>query len=77
MHIVFVLFAGYVIDFQTADLGTIAEGQFITDLRVTESGFIYGSVPVFITPLPCSDYSGNLTALFDNVPPASASIGML
>ena len=45
-------------------------------LAIEGSGFAYGNVPVRVTPLPCSDYPGNLTALFDDVPAASASLGM-
>ena len=71
-------FSGYLINFKVdnADLETIAEGRFI-GFSLAGSGFSYGNIPVLITPLPCSDYNGNLTALFDNVPPASAHIGAL
>ena len=69
--------AGAVIDFDSddTDLGTIAEGQFFV-LGVEGTGFSYGNIQVLLTPLPCSDYPGNLSALFNNVPDASASPGM-
>ena len=40
------------------------------------TGFSYGNIQVLLTPLPCSEYPGDLTALFDDVPDASASTGM-
>ena len=70
----FFTYTGAAVNFDVTDLGTIAEGQFVS-LSVASSGFSYGNIPVLITPLPCSDYNGNLTALFTDVPPASASIG--
>lgn len=51
---------------------TVSEGDFIS-FAVIGGGFSYGSVPVQLTALPCSGYSGNLSAIFDNIPQDSAS----
>ena len=68
--------SGAVIGFgDNPDFGTITEGSGVFFSLDTE-GFSYGTISVQVTPLPCSDYPGNLSALFDNVPAASASAGM-
>ena len=41
------------------------------------AGFSYGAVPIILTPLACSDYPGNLSDLFTNIPPNSANPGVL
>ena len=58
-----------------SDFGTITEGSGVF-FTVNTAGFSYGTITVQVTPLPCSDYPGNLSALFNNVPAASASAGM-
>ena len=68
---------GVTIDFgfvDGPDFGTFTEGQAVF-FSVEGTGFGYGIIPVLVTPLPCSDYPGNLSALFDNVPAASATVG--
>ena len=37
-------------------------------LAVSGVGYSYGTIPVQVTPLPCSDYPGNITALFGDIP---------
>ena len=68
---------GATIDFSSVDgpdFGTFTEGQSVT-FGVNGIGFGYEVIPILVTPLPCSDYPGNLSALFSNVPAASASVG--
>ncbi|XP_064395240.1 uncharacterized protein LOC135342430 isoform X2 [Halichondria panicea] len=62
-----------VVGFKTRDLRILAEGQSIF-LMVDGRGFSYGSIPVEVTPLPCSDYPGDLSALFSDIPTASITL---
>ncbi len=62
------------VGFKTRDLRILAEGQSIF-LIVDGRGFSYGSIPVEVTPLPCSDYPGDLSALFSDIPTASITSG--
>ena len=67
---------GAVIGFATdPDLGTVIEGDFVS-FSLGGSGFSYGTISVQVTPTSCSDYPGDLSALFSNVPATSASTGM-
>ena len=80
---VFSAYSGAVVGFRDITVGvpglpsfstSVSEGAQAT-LAIEGSGFAYGNVPARVTPLPCSDYPGDLSALFDNVPAASASLG--
>ena len=72
------MYIGAVVGFGVTDtdFGTIIEGGPPVSFSIGGAGFSYGTISVQVTPLPCSDYPGNLTALFSNVPAASASTGM-
>ena len=65
---------GAVVGFETRDLRILAEGQSIF-LIVDGRGFSYGSIPVEVTPLPCSDYPGDLSTMFNDIPAASITLG--
>ena len=72
------MYIGAVVGFgvNDTDFGTIIEGGPPVFFSIGGTGFSYGTISVQVTPLPCSDYPGDLTALFSNVPTASASTGM-
>ena len=65
---------GAAIGFDVTDLGAIHEPASVI-FSLSGNGFSYGNIPVQVTPLPCSDYPGNLSALFSDIPAASASLG--
>ena len=67
---------GISIDFSGPNEFDIIEGD-IAGVVLEALGVSFGEVPVTITPLPCSEYSGNLSELFSNVPQDSADPGML
>ncbi len=67
--------AGTAIGFEVTDFGVIREPESVFFILI-DGGFSYGDIPVLVAPLPCSDYPGNLSALFSDIPAASASLGI-
>lgn len=53
---------------------SVVEGEPIR-FEITARGFSYSGIPVAVTPVACSEYPGNLSATFDNVPEDSADPG--
>ncbi len=74
--VVVFVYLGAVVGFETPDLGSVREAEDVV-FGLIDNGFSYGEVPVVSTPLPCRDYPGNLSILFNNIPSASASLGMV
>ncbi len=66
---------GTAIGFEVTDFGVIREPESVF-FRFIDSGFSYGDIPAVVTPLPCSDYPGNLSALFSDIPAASESASL-
>ncbi len=75
-HLLCYFIIGAAIGFAVADLGVICESESLF-FDLSDSGFSYGDIPVVVTPQPCSDYPGNLSALFSDIPTASASLGII
>ncbi len=71
----FTFLVGAVVGFKNRSLGVIVEGQ-SRFLIVDGTGFSYGDIPFRVTPFPCSEYPGNLSALFNDLPAISASLSM-
>ncbi len=75
LNFVIVSITGAAIGFEVTDFGVIREPESVF-FHLSNSGFSYDDIPVVVAPLPCSDYPGDLSALFSDIPAASASLGI-
>ena len=64
-------YIGIQVGFPTTEFDLLEGDTVIATIRGFQ-GLSFGSIPVAVTPLACSDYAGDLTELFTNIPATSA-----